>query len=56
MTNNSPEPINRLSNYWVLIATKNLSSSIHIHRIESEMLRAKKKYEKDGYFVTIEKK
>lgn len=56
MTDNLPQPINKLSNYWILIATKNLSSSIHILKEESDVLRTKKRYEKDGYFVKIEKK
>jgi hypothetical protein len=56
MTETSPKPINKLLNYWILTATKNLSSSIHILKEESDVLRTKKRYEKEGYFVSIEKK
>jgi hypothetical protein len=53
------QPTNYMSNlypYWVCICTKGLSSSIHILRSEDEMLRIKKKYEKNGYICSIEKK
>ena len=42
--------------YWVVTCTKKVIHSIHLLNTEAEALKVKKKYEKDGWFVLIEKK
>lgn len=56
MTESQVNIIQKHLPYWVITCKKGLTQSISIYKTEEELLRCKKKYEKDGYICSIEKK